>query len=377
MQPSRKISLWLFTCAAAVFAMALVGAVTRLTESGLSIAEWAPITGALPPLDDAGWSRAFSLYQQTPQYKLVNLGMSMDEFRRIYFWEWLHRLLGRLIGMIYFLPLAYCWAKKQIPDAAKKPLLGILLLGFMQGAMGWLMVASGLVDQPAVSHYRLAAHLGLAFVIFCALLYMGLAFSMPRDPEAGKLTPLRGMIKATLALAAVTMFWGALVAGLRAGMLYGNDFPFMGKYPWPTEMFHFSPWWKNFFENHAAVQFTHRLLALLLFVQVFFLAKKGMDAGATLRMTRLFAALLIMVCVQAGLGITALATHVNIVVAVMHQAGALALLGILTALLYHIPHASRGQLLDPYPASLVKQVAIERLCKKPNGILSGGRNDLL
>lgn len=337
MPHSIKISLWLYLCAAAVFAMAIVGAITRLTESGLSITEWAPITGILPPLSEAGWAHEFSQYQATPQYKLVNAGMSLDDFRQIYFWEWLHRLMGRLIGIIYFAPLVIFWRKKLIPSQAKLPLVAIMILGFLQGVMGWYMVSSGLVDQPAVSHYRLAAHLGMAFIIFCSLLYMALSFSVSREPIADTQRPLRRLVMATLLLAVITIFWGALVAGLRAGLVYNNDFPFMGKYLWPSEMFSFSPWWKNFLDNHGAVQFAHRILALLFLAKVFFVVKKGTDTGGSRRITWLLSALLIVVCMQVGLGITTLLTHVNILVAALHQAGALTVLGILTALLYSMP----------------------------------------
>jgi cytochrome c oxidase assembly protein subunit 15 len=337
MKAAKPLAFWLFACAAAVFLMALVGAVTRLTESGLSIVEWKPVTGALPPLNVAEWDNAFALYKASPQYKMVNIGMSLEGFKQIFFWEWLHRLWGRLIGVIYFAPLAYFWIRKQIPAAAKKPLLGILALGFLQGAMGWFMVKSGLVDQPAVSHYRLAAHLGLAFVIFCALFYMGLFLSVAPPPASKKLAPLRGMIKTALALAAVTMLWGAFVAGLRAGLVYNDDFPLMGKYLWPGEIFDLSPWWINFFENHAAVQFIHRVLAVATFAQILFVVWKSASFKCPPRLEKLFAVLLAVACVQVGLGITTVMTHVNIVAATLHQAGACTLLAILTALLYNIP----------------------------------------
>ena len=337
MKTAKPLAYWLFAVAAAVFLMALIGAVTRLTESGLSIVEWKPVSGACPPLNEAEWDNAFALYKASPQYKMVNIGMSLEGFKQIFFWEWLHRLWGRLIGVIYFAPLAYFWIRKQIPAAAKKPLLGILALGFLQGAMGWFMVKSGLVDQPAVSHYRLAAHLALAFVIFCSLFYMGLSFSVARAPAVKKLAPLRGMVKVTLALAGVTMLWGAFVAGLRAGLVYNDDFPLMGKHLWPGEIFDLSPWWINFFENHAAVQFVHRVLAVLAFSQILFVAWKSASFKCPPRLEKLFAVLLVMACVQVGLGITTVMTHVNIAAATLHQAGALTLLAILTALLYNIP----------------------------------------
>lgn len=337
MKPAKPVAVWLFTCAAAVFLMALIGAVTRLTESGLSIVEWKPVTGALPPLNEMEWNNAFALYKDSPQYRMVNSGMDLAGFKQIYFWEWLHRLWGRLIGVIYFAPFAYFWIRKQIPAIAKKPLLGILALGFLQGALGWFMVKSGLIDQPAVSHYRLAAHLGLAFVIFCALFYMGLSFSGAPMPAAKKCAPLRGMIKLALALVALTVLWGALVAGLRAGLVYNDFFPLMGRYPWPGEIFALSPWWINFFENHAAVQFTHRVLAVAAFGAIFYTVWKSRSFTAPPRLEKLFAGLLAMACVQVGLGAATVMTHVNIVAATLHQAGALTLLAILTALLYNIP----------------------------------------
>jgi len=337
MTRDKSIAFWLFTCAAAVFLMALLGAVTRLTESGLSIVEWKPITGALLPAGEQGWNHEFSLYQSSPQYKQVNAGMSLDDFKKIYFWEWLHRLWGRMIGGIYFIPLLWFWARGRIPAAAHKPLLGILALGFLQGAVGWFMVKSGLVDAPAVSHYRLALHLGLAFVIFCCLFRMGLAFSITPEPSAKNLSPLRKWVMAATALAGVTMVWGAFVAGLRAGVIYNDNFPFMGSHLWPGEMFHFSPWWSNFFENHAAVQFTHRVLALSTFCAMTALVAKGLSLNPPPRLNRALQLLLIMVCVQLGLGITTLVTHVNIVVATLHQAGALTVIALLMLLLHDIP----------------------------------------
>lgn len=331
----RHIGFWLFTCAAAVFLMALIGAVTRLTESGLSIVEWKPVTGALPPLSAADWEHAFDLYKTSPQYRKVNFGMSLAEFRQIYFWEWLHRLWGRMIGVIYFVPLLYFWARRQIPDAAKKHLVAILALGFLQGALGWFMVRSGLIDQPAVSHYRLAAHLGLAALIFCALFRGGMVFSAPPEPLP---RTLGNMVKATLALAAATMLCGAFVAGLRAGLIY-NTFPLMGARLWPGEIFSLSPVWKNFFENHATVQFTHRVLAAATFCQVLFLAGKSLSFSCSARMRRLFIALGIAAVLQVALGITTVLTQVNIAAAVLHQAGAFVVLALLMALLHNAPQA--------------------------------------
>lgn len=332
----NAIPAWLFTCAAAVFLMALIGAVTRLTESGLSIVEWKPVTGALPPTTPAAWLHEFALYKKSPQYLKVNHGMTLDEFKNIYFWEWLHRLWGRMIGLVYFLPFLWFLARKKLPRASLPQFTGILALGFLQGAMGWYMVKSGLVDQPAVSHYRLAAHLMLAFLIYACLFRLGLSFALRPELDAGKLTGIRRAVRGTLALAAVTMTWGAFTAGLRAGLLY-NTFPTMGNHWLPPELFAHNPMWKAFFEEPATVQFTHRILAVLTFASILLLKKKADAFHPPRRLRNLLRALALMACVQVGLGISTLLTGVNIYLATAHQAGAMTLLALLVWLLHEIP----------------------------------------
>lgn len=333
---SRAIAAWLFACAAAVFLMAIIGAVTRLTESGLSIVEWAPVKGALPPLNAADWQREFDLYKQTPQYLKVNRGMSLDEFKDIYFWEWLHRLWGRIIGLIYALPLAYFWLRGRIPAEAKPALMGILALGFAQGLMGWLMVKSGLVDMPAVSHYRLAAHLMLAFLIYACLLRMGLAFSLRPSPDAGRGAGLRGGIKIVLGLAVLTMIWGAFVAGLRAGLLY-NTFPMMDAHWLPPELWAHKPVWKAFIEEPATVQFTHRVLAILTVVSGLWLYTRARGFDLQGRAGTLFRLLPWALLAQAALGVTALLHAVPVALGAVHQGGALVVLSVLVWLLFEIP----------------------------------------
>jgi cytochrome c oxidase assembly protein subunit 15 len=327
---TSPVAVWLFTVAAAVFLITLVGAVTRITESGLSIVEWKPVTGALPPLSESAWQAEFDLYKTSPQYKKVNAGMSLGDFKKIFFWEWLHRLIGRTIGLLYALPLAWFWLRGKIPADKKKPLLGILALGFLQGALGWYMVKSGLVDRPAVSHYRLAAHLMLAVTIYCCLLRAAFSFlSAPRSIAPA----LRGFARFTVAAVAVTMVWGAFTAGLRAGQVYNDTFPLMGAHLWPGEMFFLSPWWMNFFENHAAVQFTHRALALLSFCALLGLSLRGLFLAPSSGLLR---ALLAMAFVQVGLGIATLLSHVGVAIATAHQAGAMVIMGLLMALLHNI-----------------------------------------
>ena len=332
---ARGISRWLMICAAAVLAMALIGAITRLTESGLSIVEWNPVSGAIPPLNDADWQREYDLYQQSPQGMTVNKDMSLHDFKVIYFWEWIHRLWGRLIGVIYALPLLFFW--RRIPADTRPAFIGLLALGGLQGFMGWFMVKSGLVDQPMVSHYRLAAHLLLAAVIYALLLRLGLRFMTL--PATGVATPDTRRVKrfavATLVAAFITLIWGAFVAGLDAGMLY-NTFPKMDAHWVPPELLQHSPVWVAFFEEHATVQFTHRVLALLLVVKVAVLWRMAHRLSVPQRARDFARYAAVMVGVQAGLGIATLMTQVNIVLATLHQGGAFVLLGLLTALVYHL-----------------------------------------
>ena len=336
------VAYWLFACALAVFLMALIGAITRLTESGLSMASWEPVIGAVPPLSATDWKKEFDRYQETPQYKKINKGMTLPEFKKIYFWEWIHRFWGRLIGLIYALPLLVFWLRGKIPPVAKPAMLGILVLGGLQGAMGWYMVKSGLVDMPAVSHYRLAAHLMLAFLIYACLFVMGLRFSLRPAPDAGRLSGMRGMIKGALALATLTMVWGAFVAGLDAGLIY-NTFPKMDAHWFPPEMLQHKPVWRAFIEEPATVQFTHRILAVLTAFKVLFIWARSRGFNGPDRVNHLFTAAAVMVCLQAGLGIVTLLSHVNIVPAAMHQGGALVLLTLLVWLLHEIPASAKGR----------------------------------
>jgi cytochrome c oxidase assembly protein subunit 15 len=336
--PTKALARWLFICAGSVFVMALIGAITRLTESGLSMVEWKPVTGAIPPLNPADWAHQFDLYKQSPQFLKVNRGMTLEEFKHIFFWEWLHRLWGRMIvGVIYALPLCWFWLRGQIPVASKSAFLFILALGFGQGLMGWLMVKSGLVDQPAVSHYLLAAHLMLAFLIYASMFRLGLSFALEPDRDASRVHNVRGFTQLTLLVATVTMIWGAFVAGLRAGMLYNDTFPMMGKFLWPTEGFQYQPQWMAFFAEPATVQFTHRVLAITTFALIMTLVARARAFNPPPRLRKLFTALFLMAFVQVGLGISTLVTHVNIMVATAHQAGALTILTLLVWLLYEIP----------------------------------------
>lgn len=342
---TNAVAAWLLTCAAMVFAMAIIGAITRLTESGLSITEWRPITGTLPPLNEAQWMVEFEKYRQIPEYQLVNRGMSLDEFKYIYFWEWFHRLWGRLIGLVFFVPFVWFWATGRLSRRMVPRALGLLLLGGLQGAMGWYMVMSGLVDRTDVSHYRLAAHLSLAFIIFGALIWVALdeLNASPAGHRTAGAAGLRRHLWAALALVAVTIVWGAFVAGLNAGLAY-NTWPLMGDRFAPPEMWNLSPVLVNFLENTAAVQFAHRWLAILTAVVVLAYAVRAVRAGMPGQGRTLAVALGAMVLLQVAMGIATLLSFVWIPVAAAHQGGALVLIALIVWSLHELkaPAARQG-----------------------------------
>jgi cytochrome c oxidase assembly protein subunit 15 len=301
-----------------IVVMALIGAVTRLTEAGLSITSWDPVTGALPPWTDAAWDRAFAAYRQIPQYQVLHQGMTLDAFKQIYFWEWLHRFWGRLIGMVFALPfVGFLW-RGMIGRERAVRLAVIFALGGLQGFVGWFMVQSGLEVRTSVSPYRLAMHLGLALLLYALLLWTALG---GRGEQAVSVSPgVRRHGWAALALLAVTMLWGAFVAGLHAGAAY-NTWPLMDGEVVPASALTLRPTWINAFENLALVQFMHRWLgpATMLMVLAW--------AARLWRTQRPWAtALGGMAVFQVLLGMITLLTHVQIVIATLHQAGAIALL---------------------------------------------------
>ena len=321
------IAAWLLICCFTVFLMIVVGGVTRLTHSGLSIVEWQPIVGTLPPLNDEQWREAFVKYQLTPEFRQVNFGMDIAGFKGIFWWEYFHRLLGRLIGFVFFIPYALLLLRRRLQGSLAWKLLGIFLIGGLQGAMGWYMVQSGLVDDPRVSHLRLTAHLGIAFVIFAAMFWVALDLLLPRrpsgppDPPDPRIAGLRRFADLLAALVFLMVLTGGLVAGIRAGYAY-NTFPLMNGQMVPSEIFMLEPLYLNFFNNMATVQFDHRLLAWLLAVLVpwFWWRLLAADPGPQER----FAAHLLFgtLTVQIALGIATLLLAVPIPLAAAHQAGA-------------------------------------------------------
>jgi cytochrome c oxidase assembly protein subunit 15 len=326
-QSSRhQIAAWLLICCALLFAMIVVGGVTRLTHSGLSIVEWQPIVGTVPPLNQAQWEETFQKYQQTPEYQKINRGMSLEEFKGIFWWEYAHRLLGRAIGIVYLLPFLYFLIRRKIDKPLIPKLAGIFLLGGLQGALGWFMVKSGLVDDPRVSHYRLTAHLGLAFLIYAAMFWVALGLLFPRAPMQAdeKVHSLRRFSWVLTGLIFVMVLSGGLVAGIRAGFAY-NTFPLMNGDWIPPEIFRLQPWYLNFFDNMATVQFNHRLIAWLLafLVPLFWLKAERLTLLPRARWACHL--LLAMLVVQITLGITTLLHVVPVPLAAAHQAGAVLL----------------------------------------------------
>jgi heme a synthase len=334
----RAIAYWLLACCAMVFAMVVIGGVTRLTESGLSITTWQPVSGIVPPLSAAQWTAAFDRYKAIPQYAAIHAGMTLQEFKGIFFWEYLHRLWGRLIGVAFALPFLYFLVRRRIP-ARLAPKLGVIFaLGALQGAVGWYMVESGLETRIEVSQYRLALHLGMAALIYGAMLWVALdllqslhlpAAGVPPSPaRGGGLGWGRGLRAGTnviIALIFVTLLAGSFVAGTRAGYL-DNTFPLMEGRFMPPDYWHLAPLWRNWFENLAAVQFDHRLLAETTVAAALALWLGAMRARLPAPARAGFHALAAMALVQLGLGIATLLSVVDPPIAVLHQAGAILLL---------------------------------------------------
>ncbi len=311
---ARAIAAWLLACAALVAAIVVVGGITRLTHSGLSIVEWQPLVGAIPPLSDGDWQVLLEKYRQSPQYRLVNRGMTLDEFKGIFWWEYVHRLLGRAIGLVFLAPLLWFWWRGAIDRALGGKLLGVFALGGLQGALGWYMVASGLIDEPRVSHLRLAAHLGLAFLILGALLWLALDLLFPRRAGA-RPARLAGVVAAVVFAQVLA---GALVAGLRAGKAY-NTFPLMNGHLVPPEVLMLDPWWVNFTDNMATVQLGHRLLAWLLLALAPWLWLRVRRAGAGPAARLGAGALAGLVALQFALGVATLLAAVPVALAATHQ----------------------------------------------------------
>lgn len=318
------IRVWLALVTLAIFALVIVGGATRLTDSGLSITEWKPIHGVIPPLSKAAWEEELELYRQIPEYQQINKGMSLAEFKYIYWWEWAHRLLARGVGVLFGVPLLVFWVAGRIEPRLKLPLVGILALGGLQGFIGWWMVSSGLVDRVDVSQYRLATHLTLACIIFAAIIWVsrGLVhYSNDAAPSA-----MSGRFAGLIAfMVLIQIYLGGLVAGLDAGLAY-NTWPLMDGAVVPANLLVMKPWWANFFENAKTVQFTHRMFAYALWLVVLLHMLFSLARGAGTTHARRSVVLFFLVSVQAAAGIITLVNQAHFSWALIHQGMALVVL---------------------------------------------------
>lgn len=319
-QHNIVLGYWLLFCAAVVYLMVVVGGMTRLTQSGLSMVEWEPIMGVIPPMTEAAWMDVFNKYRASPEYIKINAGMSLEAFKSIFYWEYGHRVLGRVIGLIYFIPLMFFLIRGMVPKAWYPRLFGLFILGGLQGLMGWYMVKSGLVDVPHVSQYRLTAHLGLALVIFACMLWFAMDFLRGEARHGNADSKYLKLSAAAVLIIFVMMLSGGFVAGTKAGFIM-NTFPKMNGEWIPTGVLGMTPWWKNLFENAVTVQFLHRLLAILVVFTIVVAYLSSLRQSFSARGHWMLGAMVL----QVILGISALVMAVPLTLGAAHQAGAVAL----------------------------------------------------
>ena len=339
----RPVALWLACVAVMVFLMIVIGGITRLTGSGLSMVEWRPLIGWLPPMSEPEWYRVFSLYQDSPEFQKVNAWMTIEDFKRIFFWEYLHRVWGRLIGIAFAVPFFVLAMSGRIRQPLYPRLYLLFLLGAIQGGIGWWMVKSGLVDNPAVSQYRLATHLSVALLILVILIWT--ALGLIRTPAEADRKYRRHAV-AVLHLVAITAVAGAFVAGLDAGLIY-NTFPLMNGYVIPPDYAFAEPFWINLFENPATVQFNHRIIAILTVVSIFWLLIRVLRASDIEPRTRLAIHSLAAVSViQGALGISTLLAQVPVSLGAAHQGGAALTLAAAVWVLFEVsgPRSQPGRM---------------------------------
>ncbi|MFV1996564.1 MAG: COX15/CtaA family protein [Acidiferrobacterales bacterium] len=326
---NRAIAIWLLVVAALIFSMIILGGVTRLTRSGLSIVEWKPVAGIVPPLTQQQWQESFDKYKQFPEYRKINRKMDVEDYKSIFWFEYSHRLLGRTIGLAFLIPFLIFLAQGKIAKAHAPKFIIMFVLGGLQGLLGWYMVKSGLVNRPHVSQYRLTAHLIAAISIYGYILWVAWGFLLPRPSRIS--TSHRKIMQYSLALTALILLMivsGGFVAGTKAGLAY-NTFPTMNGYWIPDGLYSQQPWWINWFENITTVQFNHRMIAWLLIASVpafWFFAMRTITEPRTRLALHL---LLAMLAIQVTLGITTLLFAVPVALAATHQAGALVLFTII------------------------------------------------
>lgn len=333
MKDQKRMIYWLALGGILIFIMVIVGGITRLTHSGLSITNYELISGTLPPLNEAAWNEAFELYKQYPEYQKINSDFTLEDFKDIFFWEWLHRLIGRVIGLVFIIPFLYFLIKKQLNKATIKKCLILLFLGGFQGFLGWYMVKSGLVDNPDVSHYRLAMHLITAFITFAYTLWVALDLWYPEKKPVQ--IGIRNALRIFLGLLIIQIVWGAFVAGLDAGWLH-NHWPLMndGKLIHETVTQELHPVWKNFVEGKSGVQFIHRYLVYVLLISAAFIWIKIRNSKPTSLQKKGWVAILIFLCMQFILGVFTLLLQVPVWLGILHQVGAFFLLAATTFTLH-------------------------------------------
>ncbi|MEO8933554.1 MAG: COX15/CtaA family protein, partial [Xanthomarina sp.] len=317
---NNRVIYWLLTGCALIFIMVVVGGITRLTNSGLSMSDYKLITDAIPPLNEAEWQQEFELYQQYPEYQKLHYHFSLEDFKGIYFWEWLHRLIGRVIGLVFIIPFIYFLVSKQLTKKTINKSLVLLALGAFQGFLGWFMVKSGLVDMPNVSHYRLAAHLTTAFLTFAATLWVALDLIFPEKKEVDK--KFRNLIIVGYLILVFQIVYGAFVAGLKAGLLH-NHWPFMneGKFMHHT-VYILEPFYKNLIENPSGLQFVHRTFAYVVVVIILIIWFQGKKQSLTKYQNLALDSLFALVFVQFALGVFTIIYQVPLWLGVAHQVGA-------------------------------------------------------
>ncbi|NAS32785.1 heme A synthase [Flavobacteriaceae bacterium R38] len=330
---NKRVIYWLLTGCFLIFIMVIVGGITRLTHSGLSMSDYKLITGTIPPIGEEAWQEAFELYQQYPEYQKINYDFTLKDFKSIYFWEWLHRVIGRLIGIVFFLPFIYFIIKKQLSKSTIRKGIVLLALGGFQGFLGWYMVKSGLVDRPDVSHYRLAAHLTTAFITFAYTLWVALDLMYKERNEV--LKPMRNLIRISLVILLIQIIWGAFVAGLDAGFIH-NHWPLMndGQLIHETVYQEQTPLLKNFIEGKSGVQFTHRYIAYLVVLFIGLIWYKSRKLRLSIPQKNGINYLLILVFVQFLLGVLTIIYAVPLWLGVAHQVGAFFLLSAMTFTLH-------------------------------------------
>ncbi|HLT32234.1 MAG TPA: COX15/CtaA family protein [Aquaticitalea sp.] len=330
---NKKVIYWLLTGCVLIFIMVVVGGITRLTHSGLSISNYKLISGTLPPMNEMEWQEAFDLYKQYPEYQKLHNHFGLEEFKDIYFWEWLHRFIGRMIGLVFFIPFVYFLIKKQLSKSTMKKSLILMVLGGFQGFLGWWMVKSGLVDRPNVSHYRLAVHLTTAFITFAYTFWVAMDLMFPNTKDIDK--KLRNLIRWGVAVLLLQIIYGAFVAGLDAGFIH-NHWPMMseGKLMHETVYTEINPVYKNFIEGRSGVQFVHRTLAYVVVIFILVIWYKAKRLSLTEFQNKGINWLLILVGVQFLLGVLTIMLAVPVWLGVLHQVGAFFLLTAMTFTLH-------------------------------------------